>query len=242
MEAKNNSEEIEINLREIFAVIMNKIAIVILVAAIGGAVAFIYTKFFVSPTYRSDIQVYITNNSQVSSETSVNVSDLNASLTLTKDYRDIIKSTDVLRQVISELSLDMSTEELAAAITVDTPSDSRIVTIYVKGTDPWKTKSIADSVTKNAKAAATEIIGTDTVKNIDAEAEIGKQVGPNTKLNIVLGLLAGIVISVIVIVARFMFDDTIKVQEDVEKYLGLSVLGLIPDTGTDSKKKKKKVK
>lgn len=244
METKNNNDEIEINFREIFAIIMDKIAIIILVAILGAAAAFIYTKFFVAPTYRSDFQVYVTNNDQISSSsTGVEASDLTASLALTKDYRDIIKSTYVLEQVINELSLNITTEELASKITVATPTDSRIITIYVTDTDPWKTKSIADSVAKTAKARVAEIIGTDTVKNIDEESKVGKQVGPNTKLNILIGFLVGMVLSIIFIVIRFMLDDTIKVQEDVEKYLGLSVLGLIPDTETgDGKKKKKKKK
>lgn len=239
---KNNSE-IEIDLREIFAVIKDKIAVIILVALLGASVAFIYTKFFVQPTYKSEFQVYVTNNDQINySSSSVESSDLTASLALTKDYRDIIKSTYVLEQVINELSLNISTEELSGKITVATSTDSRIITIYVTDTDPWKTKSIADSVAKIAKARVAEIIGTDTVKNIDEEAKVGKQVGPNIKLNILIGLLAGMLLSAVVVVVRFMLDDTIKSQEDVEKYLELSVLGLIPDTGAGAGKKKKKRK
>lgn len=243
METMNNNEEIEINFREIFAVITEKIAVIILVAIIGAASAFIYTKFFVAPTYKSAFQVYVKNNEQLNADSmGVQASDLSASLALTKDYRDIIKSTYVLEQVINELGLNISTGQLASKISVATPNDSRIITIYVTDTDPWKTKSIADAVAKTAKARVAEIIGTDTVKNIDEESKVGKQVGPNLKLNILIGFAAGMLLSIIFIVARFMLDDTIKVQEDVEKYLGLSVLGLIPDTDMGNGKKKKKKK
>ena len=61
METTNRNEEIEINLREIFAVVMDKIAIIALIAVLGAAISFTYTKFMVEPTYQSSTQVYVTN-------------------------------------------------------------------------------------------------------------------------------------------------------------------------------------
>lgn len=246
METSTNSksEELEIDLMEILAVLMDKVAVIVLVSVICAAIMLVYTKFFIDPTYVSKMQVYVTVNEQITSAQNTNISqqDLVASSYLTTDSKTIIKSDYVLKKVIEELRLDLSCDELKEKISVDTPSDSRIITISVKDKDPWQTKRILDSVTKYSKERISYVVGVDTIRSIDEEAKIGSKVGPNLKLNVLLGFIGGFVLAVIIIILRFMLDDTIKVQEDVEKYLGLSVLGLIPEIETNDNKKKKKKK
>ena len=101
MEADNRNDEIEINLREIFAVLMDKLAVIILIAVLGAAVAFAFTKFLIKPVYQSSTQVYVTNNSLTTTE-QINVGDLQSSNYLTKDYRILVKSNPVLEQVIAD--------------------------------------------------------------------------------------------------------------------------------------------
>ncbi|MBQ3545413.1 MAG: protein-tyrosine kinase [Lachnospiraceae bacterium] len=242
METTNKNEEIEIDLREIFAVLLDKIAIIILVALIGASIAFIYTKFMISPTYRSSTGIYVTNNQQTDSE-QINVGSLQSSSYLTKDYMVLAKSRPVLEAVIDELKLNISTEGLLGMLSVSTTTDTRIITISVTSTDPWKAKSIADAVREAAIEQITRVVGVDTVQKIDDANTPKNPIGPNLKLNVLIGFLVGFVVTVIIVLARYMLDDSIKVQEDVEKYLGISVLGTIPLTETpDSKKKKKKKK
>lgn len=246
METTNRNEEIEINLREIFAIVMDKIAVIALVAVLGAAIAFTYTKFMVEPTYRSSTQVYVTNSASTNTTTEqVNVGDLQSSTYLTKDYRIFVKSRPVLEQVISNLKLKLTADQLAEKISVEIPTDTRTLTISVVDKDPFIAKNIADEVYAAAKTQILNLTGVE-IKSVDGElgAELPTTpIGPNMKLNVLLGFLIGFVLAVAIIIVRFMLDDTIKAQEDVEKYLGISVLGLIPEIETpDSKKKKKKRK
>ena len=101
----------------------------------------------------------------------------------------------------------------------------------------------ADSVREAAKVQIVEVTGVESVENVDGDngAELPKYpTGPNTKLNILIGFILGLVISISIIIIRFLLDDTIKTQDDIENYLGLSVLGLIPKTSSPSKKKNAK--
>lgn len=242
METTNRNDEIEIDLREIFAILLDKAVIIILIAVLGAAVAFTYTKFMISPTYKSSTQVYVTNNTRADAE-QINVGDLQSSSYLTKDFRVIVKSNPVLEKVITDLKLNMSTDELAAKITVDTPLETRILKISVVDSDPWLCKNIVDSVREASKTRIIDVMGIETVNTIEEGNLPEHPIGPNMKLNILIGFMAGFIIAIAVIVIRFMLDDTIKDQEDVEKYLGISVLGLIPEAETsDSKKKKKRNK
>ena len=237
-----NSDEIEIDLRQIFAVLMGKAVVILVAAIIGALAAFVYTKFMVEPTYTSKTQVYVRNSSSNDSQ-QVSVNDLQSSTYLTKDYLLLCKSSPVLKKVIEELKLDISEDQLAEKIEVTTPEDTRILNISVVDNDPFKAKSIADSVREAAKVQIVEVTGVESVENVDGDngAELPKYpTGPNTKLNILIGFILGLVISISIIIIRFLLDDTIKTPDDIENYLGLSVLGLIPKTSSPSKKKNAK--
>lgn len=239
MEADNRNDEIEINLREIFAVLMDKLAVIILIAVLGAAVAFAFTKFLIKPVYQSSTQVYVTNNSLTTTE-QINVGDLQSSNYLTKDYMILVKSNPVLEQVIADMNLDMTTSELSDKIVVSTPTDTRILTIAVSDTDPMLAKKIVDAVREASKTQIQSVMGIETVNTVEESNLPENPVSPNTKMNVLMGFVLGLILSIAVVIIRFMLDDTIKVQEDVEKYLGLSVLGLIPELETGDQKKKKK--
>ncbi len=242
MEIENRNDEVEIDLREIFGLLINKLAIIVLAAVLGAAIAFTYTKFLVSPVYQSKTQVYVTNNKLTTTD-QINVNDLQSSNYLTKDYMILVKSNPVLDKVIADLGLKMSTSELAGKIHVSTPTDTRIITIAVNDTDPIMAKKIADAVREASKAQIQSVMGIETVNTVEEAKLPENPISPNTKMNVLIGFVLGFVIAVAVVIIRFMLDDSIKAQEDVEKYLGLSVLGLIPELeNSDSKKKKKKKK
>lgn len=242
METENRNNEVEIDLREIFAVLLDKLAIIALAAILGAVVAFTYTKLMISPTYQSKTQMYVMNNTSSSNE-SIKNTDLVSSSYLTKDYMVLAKSNPVLEKVIADLGLDMTTSELSGKISISTPTDTRILTIAVTDTDPMMAKKIADAVREAAKLQIQAVMGMETVNTVEEANLPESAIGPNVKLNILIGFVLGFIIAVAAVIIRYMLDDTIKAQEDVEKYLGLSVLGLIPELeSADSKKKKKKKK
>lgn len=71
-----------------------------------------------------------------------------------------------------------------------------------------------------------------------------KKASPSALKNTFVGGILGIFIIIIIVMVRYMMDDTVKTPEDVEKYLQLSTLAVIPlnEGETDKKRKKKKVK
>ena len=123
---------------------------------------------------------------------------------------------------------------------VSTPTDTRILTIAVSDTDPMLAKKIADAVREASKTQIQSVMGIETVNTVEESNLPENPVSPNTKMNVLMGFVLGLILSIAVVIIRFMLDDTIKVQEDVEKYLGLSVLGMIPELETGDQKKKKK--
>ncbi|MBR3352217.1 MAG: hypothetical protein IKG35_08910 [Erysipelotrichaceae bacterium] len=231
------NDEIEIDLREIFFLLLDKALIIILVTLLFATAAFAYTKFLVTPMYRSTTSIYVLNKQNDGAVTS---SDLTASAQLTYDYSQLIKSRSVAEEVIKRLHLDMTPDALIRRISTSTPSNSRIINISVLDTNPEIAKKIADTVRKEAAIKIQEVTACEAVNMVD-EANVPKtRYSPSYRRNVGIGGALGFVLTVGIIVFLHLSDDTIKTSDDVEKYLGLSTLGSIPVKANSATNKKKK--
>ena len=227
MEKKfEDDDEIEIDLLELFYALRHRWWAILLALVIGAGAAGVYTKKLIAPHYQSTSMVYV-----LSKETTLaSLADLQIGSQLTKDYSVIIKSRPVLQKVIDKQNVDLTTDELGEMITIDNPKDTRILSITVEDIEPMRAKAIVDEVTKSASNYIGDIMEMVPPKVIEDGVVAVKPSSPSVKKNAAVG---GLVLAVLVcglICLKTVLDDTIKSEEDIEKYLGLSVLAVIPDT------------
>ena len=214
-----------IDLLELFYVLKKKILLILMAALIGGCAAGAYTQFFMTPVYSSMSSILV-----LSKETTLtSLADLQLGASLTSDYTVLIKSTPVLEQVIENLNLDTTVEELKNQISINNPTDTRILEITVQDTDAGMAKKVVDEIAN----VSSDYIG-DKMEVVPPKViEVGKiatvRTSPSVKKNIMLGFLLGFVACAGIIVVYAVMDDTIKTEEDIEKYLGVSVLAKVPD-------------
>ena len=227
MEKKfEDDDEIEIDLLELFYALRHRWWAILLALAIGTGAAGVYTKKLIAPHYQSTSMVYV-----LSKETTLaSLADLQIGSQLTKDYSVIIKSRPVLQEVIDKQNLDLTTDELGKMITIDNPKDTRILSITVEDIEPMRAKAIVDEVTKSASNYIGDIMEMVPPKVIEDGVVAVKPSSPSVKKNAAVGGLGLAVLVCGLICLKTILDDTIKSEEDIEKYLGLSVLAVIPDT------------
>lgn len=233
------NDEITIDLMDLFQVVFKKLHLVLLAGIIAALVAVLVTKLFMTPVYTSTTKMYVLSKQDANS--AVTSSDLQAGSQLTKDYMELIKSRSVMEQVISQLQLDMSVDKLSGEITVSNTADTRILSISVENESPKLAKEIADAVRESASVQITQItqITDADAVNMVEEGNLPKNpTSPNTMKNAMLGGILGIFLALGAIVLIYILDDTIKTPDDVERYLGLTVLTSIPiASGTPAAKK-----
>jgi non-specific protein-tyrosine kinase len=225
MQDNNKNEEIEINLGEIFAVLLHKIWIIILATVVCGAVAFLYSFFIITPQYESTTKVYILNKQ---SGSSVTYSDVQLSSTLSKDYEQLVTSRYVIEGVISKLNLDDTYEELAARVSASNTDETRIIAITVTDPDPEQAQKIANAVRDLAAQHITQVMDIEAVNVVDNANLPDSPVSPSVPKWTLIGVAIGMIVSIAVIVIQHLLDDSIKSSEDIEKYLGISTLAVIP--------------
>jgi len=229
-------DEIEIDLREIFYALRASIWAIILAFAIGGAAAVLYSEVVLTPMYSSTTMVYI-----LSKETTLtSLADLQIGSQLTKDYRVVTTSRPVLQEVIDNLNMDMKYEELKKKITLDNPSDTRILSITAIDPDPVRAKAIVDQVAAVSSEHIANIMEMTPPKVIEEGIVAEEKISPHVKKNAIMGaLVAGFVVCGLVVL-EVVLNDTIKTEEDVEKYLQLSVLSSIPERKDEAENKRRK--
>ena len=229
-------EDVEIDLREIFFAIKRKILVILAVGLLCGCVSCVYTKFFVSPIYTSSSTMLV-----LTKETTLaSVADLQLGSQLTKDYSVLITSRPVLEDVITNLGLDMDYKQLRECVAIVNPDDTRILQLSVEDSDATMAKSIVDELAAVSSAYIGDKMEVVPPKIIE-EGEIPTtRTSPNMKKMAFMGLLVGFLISGGIVTVMTIMNDTIKSEEDIAKYLGISTLSSVPDRKDYISKKKTK--
>lgn len=235
----NNNDEMEIDLGEIFHLIISKLGIIILSGIILGAAALIGTMLLVTPQYESTTKMVVLSKQDSNTLTS---QDMQVSTQITKDYAELIKSRTVLEGVIAKLNLELSYKDMLGKLSVSTPTDTRIVSISVRDEDPYVASQIANTVRDLAAQHIQSVMDIKAVNVVDSANIPNEKASPSLAKNGVIGGLLGVIAAMAVVIIVYLTNDTIKTEEDVERYLGLSVLGNIPLMEQEAKSKRQKSK
>ena len=221
----------EINLTDLLRYFFSKMLVIILITIFCGLLGSMYTLFMQTPMYKSTTTLLLANVSTFDSATNIsnNLStDITLNQKLVSTYREIITSKRVLKQVIKKLDLIYEYETLKKMITVDSVSNTEIISVTVKSPNPETSKEIANEV---ANTFCDEIVNIYQIQNINIidKAEIN-DVPYNINLvkQIIIYLLIGFVLGSVVVFIMYYFDTTLKTKEEIEEKVGLPVLGIIP--------------
>lgn len=232
-----NDDVVEIDLQELLGLLLHWAWLIIGCAIVTGIIGFVLSVWVITPQYESTTSVYILNKKDSDTLT---LSDTQLATQLTKDYEALITSRYVLEQVIEQFSLETTYEGFKSNITVQNTRDTRIINITVKDKNPKLARAMANAIRDISSKHIKSVMDIEAVNIVD-EANLPKKPSePSVKKWTAIGFLLGLFLCTVIIVIRYLLDDTIKSSEDIEKYLGLSTLALIPDANAEGKKKSNK--
>ena len=241
MNENYRDDEIEIDLGALFFELLGHWKMIFLSAVLTGVIGLIISTFLITPLYESTSELYV-----LSKSTSItSLADIQMGTNLTNDYMVVAKGRPVLEQVITNLGIDETYGSLKANIALNNPSNSRILQITVTDPDPARAKLIADEIAKVAADFISIKMDQEPPTIISYGYADGKPVSPNTFMNTAVGGVIGAFLAMAIIVITYLLNDTIMNAEDVERKLGLNLLGTLPyeeetaDLRTKSAKGKK---
>lgn len=222
----NNQEAntIEIDVLSLLRTIWRKKFLILLTAILTTGLAFAYSAFLVTPQYDSTTRLYVVNQSSDNGAV-ITTQDLQAGSFLVKDYKEIILSQDVLKNVTTTLGI---TEDIKDKITVTIPTDTRILSISVRDSDPNQAATIANTLRDEAAKKIIEVTKVSDVTTLEAALPAEKPSTPQTKRNLVLGFVAGAFLATALVLVLEVLDDRVKRPQDIEEGLGMTLLGVVP--------------
>ena len=239
MDNKNyDEEEIEIDLGALLFALRKKPWVVLLAGILGLVVMFAYTRFLVTPLYSATTMMYVLPTENNNNGYSSTLSDMQVGQQLTSDYASMIMSRSFMEDVIDNLKLDLDYTDLLGLVDVSSPSNSRILQVSVLDPDPEEAMNIANEVANVAEKKLAEITSMQATKIYEKAALPTVPSSPNLKKNCIIGGMAAAFLALVIIAVLFLMDDTIKSEEDIEKYLRTTTLAVIPYV--DGKHRKKK--
>ena len=235
--ADRTEEETEIDLIDLAWALLDKIHYIVLCFLIVAVIMNAYSYFLVRPTYKSTAKMYVVSASKNSV---VDLDALNIGTSLTADYEQLMLSYPVLEQVINKLNLDMDSDTLAKMITLENPTDTRILNINVVSTDPKNARDIANTLMDVSVDYLPKTMSTNA-PNVAQKAKLADHKdGPSYTKYTMIGALAGAFLYCMYLVVKYLMDDTIHTADDMEKYFDIVPLAVIPDVSELAPEKQQK--
>ena len=225
---QDNTKSVEIDVLALLHKLWTKKLLILFTAFYFAVFSFLGTYFFIQPTYTSTTRIYVVN--QATDNKNLSAQDLQAGTYLANDYKEIITSNDVLSEVIKDEKLNMSEGELAKMISVNIPTDTRLISISVNAKTGQDAQTLANKVREVASEKIKNVTKVEDVTTLGEAKLPSSPSSPNIKRNVLLGAILGGFVAIVAVLVREVLDDRIRRPEDVEDVLEMTLLGIVPDT------------
>lgn len=229
---ENSSSVRVVTLKDLWDIFIHRWWVLFLAAVIFTGGFFTVTKLNYKPRYQSTATLYILKQNKT--EDNYSSEDFSLALKVVNDCDYLLKSHSVLDRVIEELNLDISYKDLSESVSTSNPEDTRILEVTVEADSPEEAKKIVDSVCGVGTKKIADAMGFNQV-NLYEYGTIDEKPCNRTRTRtyIMIGLIAAVLTYTIFLVI-FLVDDRIRFDEDIERDLGLTILGDIPDANSSN--------
>lgn len=226
----------EIDLKELFEFIKKKIGLLITITVVICLLGCIYGLFIQKPMYKSYTTIILGGNETTSSQT-ITQSDITLNKNLVDTYAEIVKSRRVLEQVIAELDLEETYEELSNKISVSSVNNTEIIKITVADSNPIEAKNVANVTANFFSKEVVKLYNMNNVNVLDEANEANEPYNINIPKQVIIYFFIGIIIALSILFIIFYFDRTIKSVEQVEQKIKLPILGGVEEYKKGGKRK-----
>lgn len=236
---ETNREYYTIDMAHIFKSLWRRMWVIVLSALLAAAAGFSIAAFLIAPTYSSYIKLYVNNSSFSLGNTSFSISssELTAAQSLVRTYGDILDSRSTLERVIEKSGIDYDWKQLSKMIVYAPSNDTEIMRVTVTCGDPYEASKIANTIAEILPVRISEIIDGASMEVVDSAVPDTDKVAPSITEYTAIGLVLGVLISVIILVIAALLDDTIHDEEYILTTYDYPILGKVPDlldTGSKS--------
>ncbi len=220
-----NNEEIDI--KRIIEIIFSKKLIITLIILLSVTLGYVYSYYYKKPEYKSSVTILLVADEN-KTDKSLTQTDVNLNNGLISTYSSIAKSSSILQKTIQNLNLDIPVSKLEQNVEAKQIDNTQFLEISVKNESPERAKNIANELAEVFTEQIKEIYNLQNISIVDKAETEENPCNINHMKDMIIFGFAGIVLSIIIVMIIYMFDDTVKDQKDIEKNIKLRTIGTLP--------------
>jgi capsular polysaccharide biosynthesis protein len=218
-----------IDLRELFHILVKRIKMIAAITVIAALISAIVSYFVITPIYEAKTELLVNKSEQTDKLGMISASDIQTNLQLIDTYNVVIKSPRIMELVARKLNEPGKVEELTKKVQVEAVKNSQVISIKVEDPSQEKAAKIANTVALTFQEEIVKLMKVDNVQ-ILTQAKVDTDpspVKPKPVLNIAIAFVVGLMAAVGLAFLLEYLDNSVKNEQDIEKYLGLPVLGAV---------------
>lgn len=219
-------EEQVISISEILEALKKRWKLIVIITSLATVLSGIISFFVIKPQYEATTKVFI--GKEEGAEQGYNQNDVIMYQKLMKTYSETIKTKDLIERAIAGIDTELDAKDILKGLTVTNVTDTQILEIKFKGENPEEGEDIVAAVTSEFINTSKNLVANGNVRVIEEVITPDKPVSPNKTMNIAIAFILGLLVSVGIVFILEVMDNTFKGKDQLERELGLPVLGAIP--------------
>lgn len=227
-------EEEILKVQDILEILKKRITMIISIILMFTIGAIIISFFILEPKYQTSAKLFI--GKQDGDNSSYQNSDVQMYQNLMKTYAGVLESEDVVAKAIERGNLSFTPKEVLNALTVTPGTDDQFLSLKIETLNREDGVKILEPLIEVFIETTDSYIVNSNVQVLTTPKVPVAPSSPNKKLNILIGFFIGLLVSIGLTFTLEYMDNSVKRKEDIEKLLGVSVIGLVPQYIEKSKK------
>ena len=229
---EGTNTQVEIDLLEILKLLKRYWYLLFVSAVVCAVIGYFGTKFLMVPQYEASVNMIV--NTRTDNTTTVSNDNINSAKSLVDTYAIIVKGNTVLNDVIDNLGLTVDGErmkykDLYDKVTVSAIDSTQVMKITVTDPDPLIAVRIVKEISTVSPNEIVEAVEAGSCKVISQVEATEEPVSPSKAKNTAIAAMIGLIVAVAIIVIRDLVSNYVVDDDDIAKYLGISVIGVIPE-------------
>lgn len=219
-------EERVIEISDIFKILKKRIVLIGSFTVIATALASFLSFYVMTPQYVSSTKLFI--GKEAAENQKYSVSDIQVYQKFLNTYSEILQTSDLIEKAMENNNIQLSVGAVSSGLTVSPKTDTQIIGVSFKCSDPELSKDVLDALTSEFIEESAKLIPDGNVQIIQKPNLPTYPVNTNKAKNIAIGFLAGLMLGVLVAFFVEYMNNTILTAKELEEILDIPVIGKIP--------------
>ncbi|WP_082726946.1 YveK family protein [Paenibacillus riograndensis] len=231
----------ELDLRDYFQIVRKRLWMIVSIVVVVCILAGVYSLYIKNPVYEASTKIIVNQTPTQSTVAQLDLNQINTNIQLINTYKEIIKTPAILDVVAKNYpQFNLTAEDLLKKVNVSSVNNTQVMTLVVRDNSYQRAAEIVNAISLVFKQEIPSLFNVQNVSILN-EAKVDPPVAPgpvepNVVMNLAIAFIVSLMIGLGIAFLLEYLDDTLKTEEDIEKYLGLPTIAMITRLGQEETK------